>query len=134
MQDLYEIEKDPPGEGTGGVAPSCPARRYGGMLQAPPSGSGSPTAKLCLVEIHLQLLWLHPFLTYSLLPPSLTPSIPISLPFFHSHCCTLHITIHMHGGGCMNSLCEYVLFLRSLPGQLPAPGANSCLLHKYKTL
>ena len=81
------------------------------------SSSGSLTAKLCLVEIHLQLLWLHPFLSYSLLPPSLTPSIPISLPFFHSHCCTLHITIHMHGGGCMNSLCEYVLFLQSLPGQ-----------------
>ena len=41
MQDLYEIEKDPPGEGTGGVAPCCPARRYGGVLQAPPSGSGA---------------------------------------------------------------------------------------------
>ena len=40
MQDLYEIEKDPLGEGAGGVAPCCLARRYGGVLQTPPSGSG----------------------------------------------------------------------------------------------
>ena len=52
MQDLYEIEKDPPGEGTGGVAPCCPARRYGGVLQAPPSGSGAgaPGANSCLLH------------------------------------------------------------------------------------
>ena len=48
MQDLYEIEKDPPGEGAGGVA-CCPARRYGGVLQAPPSGSGAEPQEPILV-------------------------------------------------------------------------------------
>ena len=49
MQDLNKIEKDPPGEGAGGVAPCCPARRYGGVLQAPPSGSGAEPQEPILV-------------------------------------------------------------------------------------
>ena len=37
------------GEGAGGVAPCCPARRYGGVLQAPPSGSGAEPQEPTLV-------------------------------------------------------------------------------------
>ena len=31
----------------GGIAPSCPAKGYGGGLFAPPTGSGAPPQKLC---------------------------------------------------------------------------------------
>ena len=35
-----KLRKPPPREGAGGVAPCCPARRYGGVLQAPLRGLG----------------------------------------------------------------------------------------------
>ena len=35
-----KLRKPPSGEDAGGVAPCCPARRYGGVLQAPHRGLG----------------------------------------------------------------------------------------------
>ena len=44
-----KLRKPPPGEGAGGVAPCCPARMYGGVLQAPPSESGAEPQEPTLV-------------------------------------------------------------------------------------
>ena len=49
MQDLYEIEKAPAGERCGRGGPLLPTRRYGGVLQAPPSGSGAEPQEPTLV-------------------------------------------------------------------------------------